>query len=141
MRPRVWVGPLAMVAADAAAPPWASGFERVVFDAPCSGTGTLRKHPELKWRWSEAELARLAEQAERLLAACAAAVAPGGLLAFITCSLEPEENEAVAARFLAVRDDFAPADLGAGDESGGRWHLPTGGDHDGFTVHVFRRER
>jgi 16S rRNA (cytosine967-C5)-methyltransferase len=137
--------PLAMVAADAAASPWARGFERVVLDAPCSGTGTLRKHPELKWRWSEAELARLAEQAERLLAACAAAVAPGGLLAFITCSLEAEENEAVAARFLAARVDFAPADPGAGDGFGGhakgRWHLPTGGDHDGFTVHVFRRER
>lgn len=142
--------PLAMVAADAQAPPWRSGFDRVVLDAPCSGTGTLRRNPELRWRWSEAELDRLAEQADRLLAACAAAVAPGGLLTYVTCSLEPEENEAVAARFLAARGDFAAADLVAGGEDWtargaelgtGRWHLPTAGDHDGFTVHAFRRER
>ena len=140
---------LALVVADAAAPPWAGRFDRVVLDAPCSGTGTLRKHPELKWRWSEAELARLAGQAERLLGACAAAVAVGGLLAYITCSLEPEETEVVAARFLAAQPDFSPIDPAAGGEpptratpaEAGVWRLATGADHDGFTVHVFRRAR
>jgi 16S rRNA (cytosine967-C5)-methyltransferase len=121
----------------------------VVLDAPCSGTGTLRKHPELKWRWNEPELARLAAQAERLLGACAEAVAPGGLLSFVTCSLEREENEDVAARFLAARTEFTRADPAenadpvarAAGPAPGFWRLPTGDDHDGFTVHVFRRAR
>lgn len=140
---------LALVVADATAPPWAGRFDRVVLDAPCSGTGTLRKHPELKWRWSEPELARLAAQAERLLGACAEAVAPGGVLCFITCSLEREENEDVAARFLAGRAEFTAVDpAGSADavalapgSASGFWRLPTGEDHDGFTVHVFRRAR
>lgn len=140
---------LALVVADATAPPWAGRFDRVVLDAPCSGTGTLRKHPELKWRWSEPELARLAAQAERLLVACAEAVAPGGVLCFITCSLEREENEEVAARFLAGGTAFTAVDpAGSADSAApalgsaaGFWRLPTGDDHDGFTVHVFRRAR
>lgn len=140
---------LALAVADAAAPPWAGSFDRVVLDAPCSGTGTLRKHPELKWRWSESELARLAAQGERLLGACARAVATGGVLTFVTCSLEPEENEEVAARFLAAWPDFEPVDPTEGAEPAQRaaldprgfWRLPTGDDHDGFTVHAFRRAR
>ncbi len=140
---------LALVVADATAPPWARRFDRVVLDAPCSGTGTLRKHPELKWRWSESELARLAAQAERLLGACAEAVAPGGLLSFVTCSLERDENEDVATRFLAARTEFTMVDPAenadpvarAAGSAPGFWRLPTGDDHDGFTVHVFRRAR
>jgi 16S rRNA (cytosine967-C5)-methyltransferase len=134
--------------ADAGAPPSEGGFDRVVVDLPCSGTGTLRKHPELKWRISEGEIARLAEQGLRLLAGAARAVRPGGLLAAITCSLEREENEEVAAAFLAGRPDFQLLSLApllsppfdryvAGP---GLWRLPTAAGHDGFTVSAFRRQ-
>lgn len=133
-----------VVVADARLPPFAGRFDRAVVDLPCTGTGTLRKHPELKWRISEDELGRLAEQGGQLLAGAAAAVAPGGLLVAITCSLEPEENEAVVARFLAGHPAFAPLDLAgrlpppleAGIVAPGRWQVLPGGDHDGFTVSV-----
>jgi 16S rRNA (cytosine967-C5)-methyltransferase len=140
---------IARVAADAAAPPFAAAFDRVILDFPCSGTGTLRKNPELKWRWSEAELARLAGQASRLLAGAASAVAPGGLLVAISCSLEPEENEALAGPLLAAVPELAPEPLEHALDGAlrgfvvapGLWRLPTGGEHDGFTVQVFRRRR
>jgi 16S rRNA (cytosine967-C5)-methyltransferase len=137
---------LPLLAADAGRPPFARGFDRVVLDLPCSGTGTLRKNPELKWRLSEREVGRLATQAERLLGRCAELVAPGGKLVAITCSLEVEENEAVAERFLAAHRGLELADLGAlaaplaaHVEGPGRWRVLPEGDHDGFTVHVFQR--
>lgn len=141
--------PLHLAAADAGSPPFARAFDRVVVDLPCSGSGTLRKHPELKWRWSESELARLAGQAVRLLLGAANGVRPGGLLVAITCSLEPEENEGVAERFLRERPEFSRRDFAAAVEptiaasilAPGLWRLPTGDDHDGFTVQVFERGR
>jgi len=135
--------------ADAAAPPWRPSFDRVVVDAPCSGTGTLRRHPELRWRFSEPELRRLASESAIWLAGAAAAVAPGGRLLLVTCSIEPEENEEVVARVLALRSDLARESLvhaelppsDAGDLEAGRWRVLPGGDHDGFSVHVLRRSR
>ncbi len=136
-----------LLAADAARPPLAAAFDRVVGDLPCSGTGTLRKHPEIKWRISEEEVGRLAGQGAALLAGAAGAVAPGGLLVAITCSLEAEENDDVAARFLHDHRDFAPLDLAAAlpapldaaVAAPGLWRLLPAGDHDGFTVSVLRR--
>ena len=138
---------LPLVAADASAPPFDRSFDRVVVDLPCTGTGTLRKHPELKWRVSVAELARLSAQAEKLLGGVAPLVRPGGLLVAITCSLEPEENEAVAAVFLAANRDFAPYELETDLADPlremvigpGSWQILPAGDHDGFTVQVLRR--
>jgi 16S rRNA (cytosine967-C5)-methyltransferase len=139
--------PLPVLAADAARSPLGATFDRVVLDLPCSGTGTLRKNPELKWRLSEGEIGRLAAQSERLLAESAALLAPGGLLVAITCSLEAEENEQVGERFLAAHPTFHPQVLGdrlppellAGVEAPGRWRVLPGDDHDGFTVQVFAR--
>jgi 16S rRNA (cytosine967-C5)-methyltransferase len=136
-----------LLAADAARPPFAAAFDRVVVDLPCSGTGTLRKHPEIKWRISEEEVGRLAGQGAALLAGAAGAVAPGGLLVAITCSLEAEENDDVAAGFLHDHRDFAPLDLAAALPAPldaavagpGLWRLLPAGDHDGFTVSVLRR--
>ena len=133
------------VAASAERPPFTAAFDRVVVDYPCTGTGTLRKHPELKWRWSESELERLAQQALRLLAGAAAAVAPGGLLVAISCSLEPEENEAVGEKLLALRSDFhrtsaagrVPEAAAPAKSGEGIWRFMPGADHDGFTVQVF----
>jgi 16S rRNA (cytosine967-C5)-methyltransferase len=76
------------------------GFDRVLVDAPCSGTGTLRGNPEIKWRLSAADLTRLPELQLRLLERGASAVARGGRLVYSTCSIEREENEEVVRRFL-----------------------------------------
>jgi 16S rRNA (cytosine967-C5)-methyltransferase len=138
--------PLQMLAADAGKSPLAATFDRVVLDLPCSGTGTLRKNPELKWRLSEREVGRLATQAERLLARSAPRVGEGGALVAITCSLEAEENEAVGDRFLQAHPEFGcddlrglPIALAEHVEAPGRWRVLPEGDHDGFTVQVFRR--
>ncbi|HEX3129277.1 MAG TPA: transcription antitermination factor NusB [Thermoanaerobaculia bacterium] len=140
---------LPLVVGDAGAPALRGPFDRVILDLPCSGTGTLRRHPELKWRISEGEIGRLTQQALRLLAGAAPLVEPGGLLVAITCSLEREENEDVVARFLSASPGFAPepldgfleAPLAGGLLGPGGWRTLTGGDHDGFTVHVLRKAR
>ncbi|MCH9647417.1 MAG: hypothetical protein K0U98_04205 [Deltaproteobacteria bacterium] len=135
---------------DAGSPPLAGGdglFDRVVVDLPCSGTGTLRKNPELKWRLSEAEVGRLATQASRMLNGLADRVLSGGILVAITCSVEKEENEEVVEHFLQGRDDFQPLPLHGVLQAPrdrfiagpGMWRVFPGGDHDGFTVHVLKR--
>lgn len=75
-------------------------FDRVLVDAPCSGTGTLRGNPEIKWRLSADDLTRLAELQLSLLERGASVVASGGRLVYSTCSIEGEENEEVVGRFL-----------------------------------------
>lgn len=77
--------------------PFARAFDRILVDAPCSGTGTLGRNPEIKWRLTAADLADLQRRQVALVANARAALAPGGLLVYSTCSLEPEENEAVVA--------------------------------------------
>jgi 16S rRNA (cytosine967-C5)-methyltransferase len=85
-------------------------FDAVLLDAPCSGTGTLRQHPEIRWRRDPDQLPRLAALQERLLAAAAARVRPGGSLVYATCALIARENEGVVERLLAARSDFAIED-------------------------------
>ena len=138
---------LPLLVADAGSLPLRGPFDRVILDLPCSGTGTLRRHPELKWRISEGEIGRLTRQALRLLEGGAPLVAPGGVLVAITCSLEREENEDVVARFLSSRSDFTAVrlegvlegPLAGGLLDSGGWRVLSGGDHDGFTVHVLRK--
>src|SRR5580700_8092944 len=77
--------------------PFARAFDRILVDAPCSGTGTLGRNPEIKWRLQPADLDDLHRRQIALLANARAALAPGGLLVYSTCSLEPEENESVVA--------------------------------------------
>jgi 16S rRNA (cytosine967-C5)-methyltransferase len=150
---------LPLLVADAGMPPLRAaaglagvrdgGFDRVVLDLPCTGTGTLRRHPELKWRISPGEIGRLSRQALRLLAGAAPLVRAGGLLVAITCSLEPEENEQVAASFLAGHPELSPLPLAglldpplvAGIAGEGGWRVLTGGDHDGFSVSVLAKAR
>jgi 16S rRNA (cytosine967-C5)-methyltransferase len=84
-------------------------LDRVLVDAPCSGLGTLRRNPEIKWRLQPAEIGELAAKQARILAAAARLVKPGGRLVYATCSLLPEENQAVVAAFLAAHRDFAQA--------------------------------
>jgi 16S rRNA (cytosine967-C5)-methyltransferase len=76
-------------------PVFPQGFDRVLVDAPCSGTGTLGRNPEIKWRLTEGDLAAFHDRQKLILFNAMACVAPGGKLVYATCSLEPEENENV----------------------------------------------
>src|SRR3972149_3801153 len=85
-------------------------MDRVLVDAPCSGLGTLRRHPERKWTQQEAGLAALARLEQELLRGVAPLVKSGGLLVYSACSLEPEETDLVVEAFLREFPDFAPDD-------------------------------
>jgi 16S rRNA (cytosine967-C5)-methyltransferase len=86
------------VALDASAPlPFAAKFDRILVDAPCTGTGTLARNPEIKWRLRPADIVRLAALQSSILPRALEHLKPAGRLVYSTCSLEPEENEAVAS--------------------------------------------
>ena len=88
----------------------AGKIDRVLVDAPCSGLGTLRRHPDLKWRQTPATVAELVKLQTAILASAARLLKPGGRLVYATCSLLPDENEAVAAAFGEAHPDFVPLD-------------------------------
>jgi 16S rRNA (cytosine967-C5)-methyltransferase len=94
--------------------PFRRPFERVLLDAPCSGTGTLARNPEIKWRLRPAELTRLAEAQVKMLKSALGSLSLAGRLVYATCSLEPEENECVVDRVLEESPDYrvvSPAEL------------------------------
>lgn len=80
--------------------------DRVLVDAPCSGLGTLRRNPDLKWRHTPQSVAELVAKQASILAAAARLLKPGGRLVYATCSLLPEENEQIVAGFLDAHPDF-----------------------------------
>ncbi len=82
----------------------------VLVDAPCSGSGTLRRNPDLKWRQSPQSVAELTHKQAAILSAAARTVKPGGRLLYATCSLLAEENEAIVEAFLAAHGDFHVTD-------------------------------
>jgi 16S rRNA (cytosine967-C5)-methyltransferase len=86
--------------------PFGPVFDRVLLDAPCSGLGTLRRDPDIKWRRHEADLAPLSDAQVQMLEQAAGTVRAGGALIYATCSSEPEENDAVIERFLARHPAF-----------------------------------
>ncbi len=98
---------LRVIAADATYLPLRGEFARILVDAPCSGTGTLSRHPEIKWSLTAADLANLHTRQVRILAAALRVLAPGGRLLYSTCSLEPEENERVLEEVLGERNASA----------------------------------
>jgi len=90
----------------------AGKFDRVLVDAPCSGLGTLRRNPDLKWRQSPESVAELTAKQAAILSAAAGLVKTGGRLVYATCSLLVEENEAIVEAFLAGHGNFQPAPAG-----------------------------
>ncbi len=95
---------LRILALDAERPlPFRAGFDRILVDAPCSGTGTLARNPEIKWRLQPADLHDLQERQARILGSALDILLPHGRLVYSTCSLEPEDNEQVLDRVLAER--------------------------------------
>ncbi len=122
---------------------WA--FDRVLYDAPCSGTGTLRKNPEIRYRVSRDAIESLSRAQERGLAAAAALAAPGGFILYSTCSLEFEENERVVQRVLERDAGLEPASIDAPEGlrefvEGHRLQILPGPTNDGFTAHLLRRK-
>jgi 16S rRNA (cytosine967-C5)-methyltransferase len=86
----------------------AGKMDRVLVDAPCSGLGTLRRSPDLKWRQTPTTVAALSELQQRILTSAARLLKPGGRLVYATCSLLPQENEVVAQAFGLAHADFKP---------------------------------
>jgi len=134
----------ALVVSDGLRPPFARQFGVVLLDAPCSATGTIRKNPELKWRLSEADLASFASLQRALLTSALDLAAE--TVVYSTCSLEPEENDAVVEDVLRARGDFVRGDVaGLVNANVARWvengvlRLTPEAGTDGFTAHVLRR--
>jgi 16S rRNA (cytosine967-C5)-methyltransferase len=94
--------------------PFTEPFERVLVDAPCSGLGTIRRDPDIRWKRTESDLAGFARDQLALLRRAAEVVAEGGRLVYATCSSEPEENEQVVDAFLTGNPAFTLVDLRSG---------------------------
>jgi 16S rRNA (cytosine967-C5)-methyltransferase len=119
-------------------------FDRVLVDAPCSGTGTLRHNPEIRWRLQATDIAELSAKQKRILTNAALMVRPGGILIYSTCSLETEENEMIVSDFCGQHPDFpvtelkVPPTLATTGGSLRTW--PHRDDTDGFFVTAFQRK-
>ncbi|HLZ19759.1 MAG TPA: RsmB/NOP family class I SAM-dependent RNA methyltransferase, partial [Smithellaceae bacterium] len=87
-------------------PGFSKKFDRVLIDAPCSGTGTLRRNPEIKWRLKPEDIPMFSGNQRLILNSAAEAVKKGGRLVYCTCSVLPHENDDVIRRFLADHSDF-----------------------------------
>jgi len=135
----------------------AGKIDRVLVDAPCSGLGTLRRNPDLKWRQSAQAVQELTAKQAAILQSASRLVKSGGRLVYATCSVLPEENEAIAEAFGAAHPDFEPQEAGellaalkvegadrmcSGGESGARYLRlwPHRHDTDGFFAAVWKRK-
>jgi 16S rRNA (cytosine967-C5)-methyltransferase len=142
---RMGVPEVLPAAADVLALPLPSGrFDRVLYDAPCGGTGTLRKNPEIRYRVSPEAIERLSRAQEAGLEAASRLLGPGGYLLYSTCSLETEENDRVVERVLARVPGLRLAAIEAPESlaafvSGHRFQILPGPANDGFTAHLLRR--
>lgn len=87
-------------------------IDRVLVDAPCTGLGTLRRNPDLKWRQNEKAVDEMVAKQTAILQSAARLVKSGGRLVYATCSILPQENEAIAEAFSAANADFAPLEVG-----------------------------
>ncbi len=131
--------------AEALAPRFKDRFDRVLVDAPCSNLGVVRRHPDVKWRRTEADLPRLAERQRAILDAAASMCRPAGTLVFATCSLEPEENEEIVLPFLEAHSQWrldppAKAEFPIPFEPPGVLRcLPHKHSTDGFTAFRLKR--
>jgi 16S rRNA (cytosine967-C5)-methyltransferase len=128
-------------AADAAAlDTWWDGtpFQRILLDAPCSGSGVVRRHPDIKWLRRESDLSAMAREQTRLLAALWRTLGRGGKLLYVTCSVFAEENQARAAEFLAQHTDARRLPLTDMLPSDGQ--LLPDPRHDGFYYALFEKQ-
>lgn len=121
----------------------AETFDRVLVDAPCSGTGTLRRNPEIRWRLTPADINELSERQVRILSNAANQVKSGGRLVYSTCSVEVEENEQVVEKFMSENNYFRPLELKLNEafltspNTARIWPQKNGAD--GFFIAAFER--
>ncbi len=120
-------------------------FDRVLVDAPCSGTGTLRHNPEIRYRISAADIEDLSARQKTLLHHASKAVKPGGRLIYSTCSVESEENEGVVSTFLSTNECFRQIPVAASPslltQSGSARTWPQRQGSDGFFITALEREK
>jgi 16S rRNA (cytosine967-C5)-methyltransferase len=136
-----------VIASDAGQPAaWWDGrpFEAILLDAPCTASGIVRRHPDVRWLRRESDIAQLAQQQDRLLAALWPLLAPGGRLVYCTCSVFRAEGEARMAAFVAHNKDALPqAAPGHLIPQSGANPQPVrdnlAGDHDGFFYAVLQK--
>ena len=132
-------------------------IDRVLVDAPCTGIGTLRRNPDLKWRQNQQAVDEMTVKQTAILQSAARLVKPGGRLVYATCSVLPQENEAIALAFSEANPDFVPLDVGevlVGLKVDNAASLCSGGDNqqrflrlwphrhqtDGFFAAVWQRQ-
>jgi 16S rRNA (cytosine967-C5)-methyltransferase len=124
-----------VIAADATQ--WRAGpFDAVLLDAPCSSTGTIRRHPDIPWLKSEKDLSALTALQRRLLDNAASLVRPGGTLVYCTCSLEPEEGEAAIAALLERDPNLRRRPITADEVGGLADTLTAGGELRTLPCHL-----
>jgi 16S rRNA (cytosine967-C5)-methyltransferase len=119
-------------------------FDLVLVDAPCTGSGTWRRKPDAKWRLKPHNLAQRVEEQRAVLATAAGLVKPGGRLAYVTCSLLPEENQDQVNAFLASHPQYSVqpiAMLGLASSDGPVMLTPHRNGTDGFFIAVLRRSK
>ena len=117
-------------------------FDRILLDAPCSATGVIRRHPDIKLLRTDAEIIAVAQLQHDLLHALWPLLAPGGIMVYATCSIMPEENEQQVARFIASQPDcqFVASEQPWGHSTGHGWQiLPGENNMDGFFYSVLQR--
>jgi 16S rRNA (cytosine967-C5)-methyltransferase len=143
---------LSMVRLDAAhGLPFGAKFDRILLDAPCSGTGTLARNPEIKWRLDPGDITRLAALQAKMLRNALPVLASGGRLVYATCSLEPEENDGVVESVLKKEPGFRtlfsrelaqehPRLIPLFDSRGYFWTRPDQHSMDGFNAVVIERK-
>jgi 16S rRNA (cytosine967-C5)-methyltransferase len=123
------------VVADATT--WKGGpFDAVLLDAPCSGTGTIRRHPDIPWQKQPEDISRLAAFQARLLDRAASLARPGGILVYATCSLEPEEGEHQIESFLARNSKFMRAPITPAELAGEKSFVSPAGDMRSLPCHL-----
>ena len=116
--------------------PGNGGFDGVLVDAPCTSTGTIRRHPDVAWLRQEADIAALTALQKRLLQRAVALLKPGGTLVYCTCSLEPEEGEQAIASLLATESDMRRVPVEADEVAGLSEILTANGDLRTLPCHL-----
>ena len=125
-------------------------YDRVLIDAPCSGLGTIGRHPDIKWNRTEPDIKRISRIQKKILENSAAAVKKGGFVLYAVCTYTREENRTVTDNFLARTKEFSPVNLkehvpewGTNliDNDGFFRSYPHKHNMDGFFAALFKRER